>query len=76
MLVCMWLDECARCEPRHALAKGASRHTHAGVERAEWFPLSAINPLDSFNKGLEIMFYVQKGEKKSPSTVAHAITAP
>lgn len=29
------------------------RHTHAGVERAEWFPLNAINPLDGFNKGPE-----------------------
>ena len=41
-----------------------SQTRNAGVERAEWFPLNAINPLDSFNKGLKIMFYVQERERE------------
>lgn len=60
----MRLDGCAQCEPRRAHAD-----THAGVERAEWFPLNAINPLDGFNKGLRIVFYLQ--EKNNNQSTLH-----
>lgn len=45
----------------------ADTHTDAGMERAEWFPLNAINPLDSFNKSLE-MFCVQKKKVRARCT--------
>lgn len=48
----------------------ASQDMHSQTRMLAWkelngSPLNAINPLDSFNKGLKIMFYVQRKKKST-----------